>query len=129
MRHEFSKETKRAALTRAGNGERSKALCEATGEVYGLPEGQRCNVSLAYGVEFDHYPEPAGVKGSDALDNCVAVCPKCHKHKTRTFDIPAEAKIKRVQDRHQGIKKPPTFHKPEGTKFNWRTGRYERAET
>jgi hypothetical protein len=98
-RAEFSKETRRAALKRSGG------LCEATGKVYGLEPGQRCNAKLMYGVEFDHYPIRAADGGSADLSNCVAVCKKCHKWKTRTFDIPLAAKGKRVRDRHRGLTK------------------------
>ena len=97
-RAEFSKSVKRAALLRSGGH------CEAEGKVYGLPQSQRCNTPLSKGVEFDHYPIRAADGGPATLDNCAAVCPTCHKHKTRTFDIPNVAKGKRVSDRHLGIR-------------------------
>ena len=100
-RYEFSRQTKRDALRRSGG------LCEASGEVYGLAAGQRCNFSLAQGVEFDHYPAPATDPGSDTLDNCVACCPTCHAFKSRTYDTPMQAKSKRVSDRHLGIRPAP----------------------
>ena len=99
MRHEFSTKVKRLAL------QRSTGYCEAVGNVYGLEPGQRCNAPLSYGVEFDHYPIQATEEGSNGLENCVAVCKTCHKHKTRTFDIPTQAKSKRIRDKHSGIKK------------------------
>lgn len=99
-RYEFTKKTKREALQRSGG------KCEAIGEVYGLEPEQRCNAFLSYGVEFDHYPIPAGVKDSNDLENCVAVCSVCHKFKTRTYDIPMQAKDKRIRDKHAGITKP-----------------------
>ncbi len=99
-RHEFTKKTKREALLRSGG------KCEAIGEVYGLSAAERCYSFLSYGVEFDHYPEPAGVKGSNALDNCMSVCKLCHRHKTRTFDIPMQAKDKRIRDKHSGVAGP-----------------------
>jgi len=102
-RYEFSKQTKREALQRSGK------LCEAVGSVYGLPPGQRCNAPLDSGVEFDHYPAPATDKGSDTLENCVATCKTCHRFKTSTFDVPVQAKTKRVNDRHNGIRKAPTM--------------------
>lgn len=102
-RYEFSKQTKREALQRSGK------LCEAVGSVYGLPPGQRCNAPLDGGVEFDHYPAPATDKDSDTLDNCVACCKTCHRFKTSTFDVPVQAKTKRVSDRHNGIRKAPTM--------------------
>lgn len=100
MRHEFSKPTKREALRRSGG------LCEAIGEVYGLSPGRRCNFPLAQGVEFDHYPVRAADGGSNDLENCAAVCPVCHRHKSRTFDTPMAAKGKRVSDKHLGIRPP-----------------------
>ena len=103
MRHEFSKAIKRAALAR------SKGLCEAIGEVYGLPPGVRCNASLAYGWEADHYPTPATDRGSDTLENCVAACKACHRFKTSKYDVPMQAKGKRLRDKHAGIRKPSTL--------------------
>lgn len=99
MRHEFSTKTLRQAHVRSGG------LCEAVGAVYGLEPGQRCNAVLdTKGVEFDHYPLPAGDKDSTGLDNCVACCPACHKWKTAHYDIPVLAKGKRVSDGYLGIK-------------------------
>jgi hypothetical protein len=100
MRSEFSKPTKREALKRSGG------FCEAIGKAYGLPSGVRCNAPLSHGVEFDHYPVPATERDSNGLDNCVACCKTCHGFKTRTLDIPIQAKTKRVSDKHQGISQP-----------------------
>lgn len=102
-RYEFSKQTKREALRR------SEGLCEAVGTVYGLEPGQRCNAPLSHGVEFDHYPAPATDKGSDTLENCVAACRTCHRFKTSSFDVPMQAKAKRVSDKHLGIRRPSSF--------------------
>lgn len=98
-RYEFSQKTKREALRR------SEKRCEAVGAVYGLEPGQRCNGDLSKGVEFDHYPLPATDKGSDMLENCVACCKTCHRFKTSTYDVPMQAKGKRVSDRHLGIRR------------------------
>lgn len=105
MRSEFTKKTMREALARAGDGDPLKARCEAIGVVYGLPARRRCFVPLSNGVEFDHYPVRAADGGSNKLSNCVAVCPECHAHKTRTFDTPEAAKGKRVSDKHLGIER------------------------
>lgn len=97
-RSEFSKPTKREALRR------STGLCEAVGELYGLPFGQRCNAPLSHGVEFDHFPIAATEPDCTGLDNCVACCPSCHRWKTSHYDVPAQAKSKRVSDKHRGIR-------------------------
>jgi 5-methylcytosine-specific restriction protein A len=101
VRYEFGKQVRRDANAR------SEGRCEAVGTVYGLEPGQRCNaVFKGRAKEFDHYPVPATEKGSDTLENCVVCCPKCHRHKTATFDIPGQAAAKRISDKHQGISRP-----------------------
>lgn len=103
-RHNFSAKVKRQARERSGGH------CEAIGEVYGLPPGERCNAALAgKRVEIDHYPIPATDEGSDVLENAVACCTKCHGHKTATYDVPMQAKGKRVSDKHLGIRRPSQF--------------------
>jgi hypothetical protein len=77
------------------------------GEVYGLPVGQRCNAAMdGKRVEIDHYPLPATDEGSDTLENAVACCTDCHGFKTRTYDVPMQAKSKRVATRHLGLSQP-----------------------
>lgn len=98
MRNEFSKPTKREALKRSGG------KCEAVGEWYGLSKGQRCNAPLSYGVEFDHIDLDAN-SHDNSLENCAAVCPKCHDWKTRNHDTPKAAKTLRQQDKALGIRK------------------------
>lgn len=97
MRTEFSKKTKRAAL------ERSEMKCEAIGKFYGLEEGQRCNAPLSFGVQFDHVVADA-IGGDNSLENCAAVCLKCHGFKTAKHDTPAAAKGVRIRDKNAGIK-------------------------
>lgn len=98
-RANFSKPVKRAALARSGG------LCEASGAFYGLDEGKRCNAPLSAGVEFDHLILDANSK-DNSLENCRAVCPACHRVKTRMIDIPTAAKTVRQQDRATGVVKP-----------------------
>jgi len=99
-RREFTKPIKREALRRSG------MLCEASGSMYGLALGQRCNVPLSGGVEYDHVILDANSK-DNSLENCAAVCPKCHKHKTTKHDIPMAAKTVRQQDCANGIRTAP----------------------
>lgn len=94
-RAEFSRKTRQEAL------KRSQMLCEAIGERYGLDAGKRCNMPLSYGVDFDHIIADSH-GGDNSLDNCAAICRKCHKHKTATYDTPIAAKIKRISDKHKG---------------------------
>lgn len=51
-----------------------------------------------------------------------------HRRKTAT-EMKVKSKIASVRKKHLGIKKKSTFPKPpEGTRYNWQTGRYERIE-
>lgn len=103
-RHNFSQAVKKAAKARAAG------YCEAEGEVYGLEPGQRCNALLAgKRVEIDHYPIPATDEGSDELSNAVTCCTKCHGHKTTQYDIPMQAKGKRLALRAEGIRQTSRF--------------------
>ncbi|KKB80825.1 hypothetical protein VW35_01040 [Devosia soli] len=103
-RHNFSTKVKRQARERSGG------FCEAVGEVYGLEPGQRCNAPLTgKRVEIDHYPIPATDEGSDMLENAVTCCTDCHGFKTRTYDVPMQAKGKRVAARNLGISQPGTL--------------------
>lgn len=98
-RREFTKVTKRKALARSGG------LCEAIGIWYGLEAGKRCNSPLSAGVEFDHIILDANSK-DNSLENCAAVCARCHSRKTRKHDTPTAAKTLRQQDRDKGISRP-----------------------
>lgn len=89
-RREFSTATRKASLKRSGY------RCEAVGAWYGLPEGQRCTANLAEGVEYDHLILDANSK-DNSLENCRAVCPKCHRFKTSKIDVPTAAKTTRQQ--------------------------------
>jgi len=96
-RLEFTRVTKREAYAR------SEGRCEATGRPYGFRARHRCGAPLGFGVEYDHYPIRAADGGPNTLDNCVAVCVKCHRWKTLRFHFPALAKDRRIQDKSRGI--------------------------
>lgn len=89
-RKEFGSKTRKEALRRSG------LICEAVGDWYGLPAGQRCTTSLGLGVEYDHLILDANSK-DNSLDNCRAVCPRCHSWKTANRDTPTAAKTVRQQ--------------------------------
>jgi hypothetical protein len=99
-RREFTKGTQRQAFARSG------FRCEATGAMYGLAAGKRCNADLAKGVEFDHIVLDANSK-DNSIENCAAVCIPCHRFKTAKHDIPMAAKTVRMQDKARGIKLKP----------------------
>jgi 5-methylcytosine-specific restriction endonuclease McrA len=95
-RREFSKPTKREALRRSG------LICEAVGERYGLPENTRCQNNLGAGVQYDH-AVPDALGGDNSLQNCLAVCPKCHRFKTSN-DVAQIAKSNRQIDKRFSIR-------------------------
>jgi hypothetical protein len=104
MRHNFKPAVRNAAIKRA-NG-----YCEAVGEVYGLEPGQRCNAPLkGKRIEVDHYPIPATDEGSDVIENAVVCCTKCHGFKTSTYDVPMQAKGRRIREREAGYRKQSSF--------------------
>jgi len=89
-RAEFNAAVRKQALKRSG------LVCEAVGSWYGLPEGTRCTANLALGVQYDHLILDANSK-DNSLENCRAVCPKCHGWKTANRDTPLAAKTVRQQ--------------------------------
>lgn len=91
MRSEFSKAVKRQAFQRAGG------KCDV------------CGLKLWVGrFHYDHVIAD-GLGGEATLDNCQVACHACHDEKTRKHDVPLIAKTKRIQDHHNGIKKPRTI--------------------
>lgn len=112
-RAEFTKPTKRAALKRSGG------TCEAVGEWYGLAPGVRCDAPLSYGVEFDHIDLDAN-SHDNSLENCAAVCPRCHAYKTAHHDTPLAAKTLRQQDKDHGIKPRRSRPMPGSRQSKWK---------
>jgi hypothetical protein len=108
-RKEFTAKTRKAALLRSGK------VCEALGKMYGLPSGTRCANDLSFGVEYDHIVLDAN-SHDNSLENCAAVCIKCHRHKSATHDTPTAAKT--VRQVFMGMKtkvkaKIPSAPKPD----------------
>jgi len=105
-RRNFPNRVKTDAFTRA------KGRCE------------KCTAHLYVGkFHYDHrIPDAMG--GEPTLENCEVLCLACHSVKTRTKDVPAIAKVKRVRRAHIGIKKPSSFPKPPpGSRWDWKLGR------
>ncbi|WP_424975153.1 HNH endonuclease signature motif containing protein [Methylobacterium brachiatum] len=93
-RHEFGKAVLRAALARA------EGRCEGR-----LPDGGRCPCALQIGrYHFDHVV-PTALTDDASLGNCQVLCRACHTAKT-AVDIGVIARVRRVRDRHAGIKDP-----------------------
>lgn len=92
MRREFPKPVKREALRRAAG------KCENTS----------CGALFGVKFHFDH-DIADGLGGEPTLENCRVLCHACHGEKTAKHDVPLIAKVKRIQDRHNGIKKPRTI--------------------
>jgi len=89
MRREFSKPVKRDALKRAD----------------GKCENESCGALFGVKFHFDH-DIADGLGGEPTLENCKVLCHACHAEKTTKHDVPLIAKTKRIQDRHNGIKRP-----------------------
>ncbi len=87
-RREFTSKVRKQALAR------SKMVCEAIGVWYGLPANQRCQTDLAYGVNYDHVILDAN-SHDNSLENCAAVCIRCHRFKSANHDTPTAAKTVR----------------------------------
>ena len=92
MRAEFSKQTKLEAWRRAAG------YCEGPcGQSF---EGRR--------PEYDHV-KPAAMGGDNSLENCVVLCPKCHRLKTAMADMPMIWKSNAVRDKHAGLRRAKRF--------------------
>lgn len=68
-----------------------------------------------------------GLGGEDSDENCGPAHEDCRRKKDKA-DVASIAKAKRNKIRHIGIKKAPSFRKPEGMKYDWKLGRYIRGE-
>ena len=62
----------------------------------------------------------------DSDDNLRLAHVACHKVKTAD-DVRAIRKADRMKAAHIGAKKPSTFKRPAGVKFDWKAGRYTKG--
>lgn len=102
-RAEFSKKTKLAAF------ERCKGICECG-----------CGQKIITGVEYDHFPVPASLGGSNELDNCRVLMKKHHRLITAQIDQPALSKSQRILEKRASVRKPrgrPFPKKPKGQQW------------
>lgn len=89
MRAEFSKLTKAQAFHRA------EGRCECG-----------CGSKLTPGeIEYDHWPVPAALGGSNDLSNCRVLRKKCHRRLTAEKDVPAISKSVRVAEKAMGLRR------------------------
>ena len=88
-RAEFTKSTKAQAFL-AANG-----ICQCG-----------CGVKLTPGeVQYDHWPVPAALGGSNDVTNCRPLRTKCHRRITAEKDVPTIAKAVRVSEKAMGLRK------------------------
>lgn len=95
-RTEFSKKTKAEAFVRC------RGFCEGT------RDGKPCGIKLTTGkFRYDHR-NPDWMGGDNSLENCQVLGMCCDDVKTPQ-DQKAIAKVKRIRQKHQGIKSPRTI--------------------
>ena len=91
-RKEFSKATK------ARRFEHCEGLCEMCGAKLHVPQ-----------FDYHHACEDM-LDGGNAFENCRVICKTCHKVQTKSR-APVLAKVKRVFEKHVGIKKATGWQK------------------
>jgi len=92
-RKEFSAAVRRAAW------ERANGMCEA------IWSGRRCNFPVHIGCFIYEHLNPVWMCDDASLENCAVYCLACAKAKTKT-DIKNIAKVKRIQKKRAGLRKP-----------------------
>jgi hypothetical protein len=119
-RREFSKPVYTQIIKRAFHPKHG-FICEGCGLVLGK-KAWHVDHTIPDGLHVDKSAPLTADDGKLLGVEC------CHAPKTKT-DVRAIAKAKRNERNHLGMKKKSRgFHKPDNTKFNWSTGRYERNE-
>ncbi len=83
-----------------------------------------CSQRIQAGQKWDvEHKRALALGGADDESNMVPAHKVCHAIKTRA-DNASWTKAKRVKAKHVGIKKPPSFRRPPGARFDWKRGRY-----
>lgn len=102
VRAEFSKAVKEAAWARA------KGRCEHCSCGFG---GRR--------PEYQHVI-PAALGGPATLDNCLCLCPPCHRYITKTEDLPRIVKAKALEEKRAGLRRSKAqWPKPKRVGWGW----------
>lgn len=110
-RREFSTETKRQAVRRSGGICECHLLAKA-----GIP-GFRldgCGLSIGVGNTWFEHVICDGIGGDPTLDNCAVLTKTCGRLKSRRYDIPIVAKVKRQQNLRFGIRSRSSAPLPGG---------------
>jgi hypothetical protein len=76
---------------------------------------------------WDEHINPLWLNGDNSAPNRAPAHEKCARAKT-SGEAEVRAKIRNTAEKHFGAKKPKSsLSKKPGTKFNWRSGKYERT--
>ncbi len=83
-----------------------------------------CERMIRAGEKWDvSHDRPLALLGADGGDNLKVAHRACHKDQT-AVDMAQITKAKRQALKHRGIKRPTSFRKPPGFRFDWGAGRY-----
>ena len=69
---------------------------------------ENCTRRLSPGDVYYEHLVPCELGGTATLENCGVYCRSCWTEKTRTYDHPTIAKVKRIEMRHLGAKRSRT---------------------
>lgn len=103
---------------------RRRLSAKAKAEIFQAADGlcHICGGKIFKTWEVEHVRALA-MGGTDTIDNMRPAHPVCHADKTRTKDIPAIAKAKRLERRHVfGIKPPSRFQCARSGPFKQKIG-------
>lgn len=104
--------------------EREDGICHISGRK--IKPGERWDAEHVIAL-CNWLPTPDAPHGNRETNIKPALSSK-HPEKTAR-DVAEKAKVARKRSKHLSISKPRGFRRPEGFKFSWRKGRYEREAT
>lgn len=77
----------------------------------GRCEYPECGAKLFAGKCQADHDIACELGGDNSFENCRWLCLAHHKLKTKERDMPAISKVRRLEKKHLGIRKPSTFPK------------------
>lgn len=107
MRQEFSAKTKMDAFKRSGD------ICEC----HRIPGMVACGRPLKGQPIFYEHIIQCEISNDNSLENCAVLTKTCWRLKTDKQDLPVIAKVKRVERKNLGIKKPSRFPGSKNSRF------------